>query len=119
MKKLIITEEEKKEILNKYVDNIDEKLLTYLKRHSPISVLSVDGFSKPFRRIRINDKEKSLVYLFYAQDVDGATLHESAPERPTARAAMMAANRALNKIVRKLGGWKPFKDADPKEKEEE
>ena len=60
MKKLIITEEEKKEILNKYIDNIDEKLLTYLKRHSPISVLSVDGFSKPFRRIRINYKEKSL-----------------------------------------------------------
>lgn len=67
----------------------------------------------------LDDKEKSLVYLFYAQDVDGATLHESAPERPTARAAMMAANRALNKIVRKLGGWKPFKDTDPKEKEEE
>ena len=32
MKKLIITEEEKKEILNKYIDNIDEKLLTYLKQ---------------------------------------------------------------------------------------
>ena len=60
MKKLIITEEEKKEILNKYIDNIDEKFLTHLKRHFPIYAFSVDGFPKPFRRIRINDKEKSL-----------------------------------------------------------
>ena len=60
MKKLIITEEEKKEILNKYIDNIDEKLLTYLKRHSPIYAFSVEGFSNPFRRIQIDGKEKNL-----------------------------------------------------------
>ena len=60
MRKLIITEEEKKEILNKYIDNIDEKFLTHLKRHSPIYAFSVEGFSNPFRRIQIDGKEKNL-----------------------------------------------------------
>jgi hypothetical protein len=60
MRKLIITEEEKEEILNKYDNTTDNKLLTHLKRHFPINVFSVEGFSRPFRRIQINGKEKSL-----------------------------------------------------------
>ena len=35
------------------------QLYDYLKPHQ-LCVNGVNGFSKPFRRIRINDKEKSL-----------------------------------------------------------
>jgi DNA-directed RNA polymerase specialized sigma24 family protein len=67
--------------------------------------------------------EQQLVYLFYAQDVDGKELHnELGEEDSTARATMMRANRALNKMVKFLGGYKPYKDEDypePKEEEEE
>lgn len=56
----------------------------------------------------LDEQEQNLVFLFYAQDVDGQTLLEqAAPEKPTARAAAMAANRALNKMIRTLGGFKP------------
>lgn len=61
----------------------------------------------------LSEEEQNLVFMFYAQDVDGATLHEqAAPDRPSARAAMMAANRALTKIVKKLGGHKPYIERD-------
>lgn len=54
----------------------------------------------------LTEQEQNLVFLFYAQDVDGRTLQEqAAPEKPTARAAAMAANRALNKMIRTLNGW--------------
>lgn len=62
---------------------------------------------------QLNETEQNLVFLFYAQDVDGQSLHEQAGEdKPTARATMMQASRALNKMVRKLGGFAPFKDDD-------
>jgi len=49
--------------------------------------------------------------------MDGTTLHEQIlPEKSTARAAMMQANRALNKMVRTLGGFPPF--SDPEEEQE-
>lgn len=61
----------------------------------------------------LNDKEKALVLLFYAKDVDGDTLHEHLGEdRPSARATQMAANRAINKMVKILGGFPPKKDKD-------
>jgi hypothetical protein len=53
------------------------------------------------------------VYLFYAEEVTGSQLHvQSNSDRPSARADMMAANRALGKMVRFLGGYKPFDDRD-------
>lgn len=62
---------------------------------------------------QLPEDEQNLVFLFYAQDVDSATLHEqAAPERPTARAAAMAANRALNKIIKNLGGYPPLEEYD-------
>ena len=62
---------------------------------------------------KLSEEEQNLVFLFYAQDVDSNTLHEqAAPERPSARAAAMAANRALNKIIKNLGGFSPRLERD-------
>lgn len=67
-----------------------------------------------FALSRLEDKDRQLVEEFYGHDIDGATLHEQIlPEKSTARAAMMQANRALNKMVRSLGGFAPIND--PKE----
>lgn len=58
-------------------------------------------------------KEQALVLVFYAKDAEGEKLHsELGGERPTARATMMAANRALNKMVKHLGGFPPRRDND-------
>jgi len=62
---------------------------------------------------RLSDEEQRLVEMFYAKDSTGEDLHvELGGDRPSARATQMAANRALNKIVKFLGGSKPFKDTD-------
>ena len=67
-----------------------------------------------FALSRLDDVDRKLVEDFYGHDIDGTTLHEQVlPEKSTARAAMMQANRALNKMVRNLGGFPPFND--PKE----
>jgi hypothetical protein len=58
--RLIITEEEKDEIINKYKDNTDNKLLVYLKRHFPVRQTKIDSFPKPFRFIQIDDKSRNL-----------------------------------------------------------
>lgn len=68
----------------------------------------------------LNEKEQNLVFLFYAQDMDGNELHEqTGEESPSARATMMQANRALDKMVKYLGGYIPFKDLDIDEKVED
>lgn len=65
---------------------------------------------------KLDEVEQNLVFLFYAQDVDSTQLHEDTnSERPTAKATAMAANRALNKIVRHLGGFPPYRDDDNEE----
>lgn len=62
---------------------------------------------------KLDEQEQNLVHLFYAQDMDGDELHEQADDkRSTAKATAMAANRALNKMVRHLGGFAPFSDKD-------
>ena len=67
----------------------------------------------------LEEKEQNLVFLFYAQDVDGEELHRLVDDdRPTAKATAMAANRALNKIVKHLGGFPPFKDRDYEAKDD-
>ena len=58
-------------------------------------------------------EDQRLVYLFYAEDLSGEELRaETNSERPSARADMMAANRALSKMIKTLGGYKPFRDED-------
>jgi len=67
----------------------------------------------------LGEEEKSLVKRFYADDIGGEALMEES-DRPSARAAMMAANRAVHKMVRQLGGTNPFRtDNDYVEKKEE
>lgn len=62
---------------------------------------------------KLDEKDRKLVEAFYGEDMDGVTLHEQVlPEKSTPRAAMMQANRALNKMVRELGGFPPKKDQD-------
>jgi hypothetical protein len=66
---------------------------------------------------KLSDSEKQLITQFYGNDLDGATLHETvAPEKSTARAAMMQANRALNKMVKFLGGFPAYNEKDDEEK---
>lgn len=61
----------------------------------------------------LDEKEQALVLLFYAKDVDGETLHKHlGDERPSARATQMAANRAINKMVKTLGGFPPYRERD-------
>jgi DNA-directed RNA polymerase specialized sigma24 family protein len=69
---------------------------------------------------KLESKDKVLVEQFYGNDIDGETLHqELLPEKSTARAAMMQANRALNKMVRELGGFPPAKDKEKDEGEQD
>jgi len=60
--RLIITEEEKNDIISKYKGNTDEKLLTYLKRHFPIYQREYDFGDKPYvhRSIMIDDRTRNL-----------------------------------------------------------
>jgi DNA-directed RNA polymerase specialized sigma subunit len=61
----------------------------------------------------LDEKEQNLVFLFYGEEVTSQDLHEQAlPEKPSSKAAAMQANRALNKMIRNLGGFPPFKDED-------
>ena len=54
----------------------------------------------------LDDDDRKLVDLFYVNDVHGQILME-ASGRPTIRAAEMAANRAVGKMVKFLGGERP------------
>ena len=63
MKRLIITESEKEEILNRYnEENTDKQILVYLKRHFPVfkpfesSELEGVDFLKKMIKILIDDK---------------------------------------------------------------
>lgn len=55
---------------------------------------------------RLSQDEQRLVFLFYAQDLTSDELQKETGQ-PTAAAARMAANRAINKMVDFLGGVKP------------
>lgn len=61
----------------------------------------------------LSKDEQTLVFEFYAQDVSGKDLHDKlGSDRPSSRATMMAANRALRKMVKFLGGDRPWIDKD-------
>lgn len=55
----------------------------------------------------LDDEDRKLVDLFYVNDVHGSVLMEETG-RPTIRAAEMAANRAVGKMVKLLGGERPW-----------
>jgi len=64
MGRLIITEQEK--ILDKYQDDTDPKILTYLRRHCPVTVIDTE-FYKGMHYVLIDDKahivERNKKYL--------------------------------------------------------
>lgn len=60
----------------------------------------------------LSDREQSLVFLFYAEQVDGEELQKQVDESKSTKALMMEANRAINKMVKFLGGLPPFRDND-------
>ena len=51
-----ITEEEKKEIMSKYEGTTSDELLTYLKRHFPVTEIKLDWMKKPIKQISIDYK---------------------------------------------------------------
>lgn len=59
--KLIITEEEKKEIIAKYSDNHNQEILNYLKRNFPVWSSEPNEWLKtPIKFVQVNGKSKSL-----------------------------------------------------------
>jgi DNA-directed RNA polymerase specialized sigma24 family protein len=60
--------------------------------------------------------DRILVELFYVNDSHGVALQEAA-EKPSVRAAEMAANRAVAKMVRYLGGERPYLKPEPDHKD--
>jgi hypothetical protein len=62
---------------------------------------------------QLSDEEQELVQMFYANDSTGEDLHNKlGKDRPSPGATKMSANRALTKMVKFLGGKKPFRDED-------
>jgi len=57
---MILTEEEKREILSKYNDNTSNELLTHLKRTYPVTTQKLDWMKTPIKYIQIEDKTKIL-----------------------------------------------------------
>ena len=55
-----ISEEERKQILSKYVDDTSDELLTHLKRHFPVHETQLDWMKTPLKYIKVDDKLKYL-----------------------------------------------------------
>lgn len=61
----------------------------------------------------LSEEDQILVKTYYIDDKDTKTLHrEAGGDRKTSKATAMAANRALNRMVKYLGGKAPFIDND-------
>lgn len=61
----------------------------------------------------LSEEDQILVRTYYVEDNDTKTLHQKAGgDRKTSKATAMAANRALNRMVKFLGGKAPFTDND-------
>jgi RNA polymerase sigma factor (sigma-70 family) len=61
---------------------------------------------------KLSKSEQLLVDLYYAQELTGTELATAIGSTASDKAVMMQANRALNKMVKFVGGTKPFKDND-------
>lgn len=60
MDKIIITEQEKQDILNKYQDNTDDKVFTYLRRNYPVMELEPIFPDKKIKYIFVGGKMRYL-----------------------------------------------------------
>ncbi len=57
---IMLTEEEKKEILSKYDDNTSSELLTFLKRNFPSGETNLDWMNATMKYIFVGDKVRYL-----------------------------------------------------------
>ena len=57
---MILSEEERKEILSKYSGDTSDELLTYLKRNFPVTEIKHDWMDEPIKFIQIEDKSRLL-----------------------------------------------------------
>lgn len=55
---MMITEEEKKELLSKYSGDTSDELLTHLKRHFPATEIKYDWMTEPVQFIQVDDKSR-------------------------------------------------------------
>ena len=55
---MMITEEEKKELLSKYSGDTSDELLTHLKRHFPVTEIKYDWMTEPVQFIQVDDKSR-------------------------------------------------------------
>lgn len=53
---MIITEEERQDILSKYQNNTSDELLNYLKRHFPTGETNFEFMTRPQRFVVVDDK---------------------------------------------------------------
>lgn len=60
MNKILITEQEKQDILNKYQDNTDEKVFVYLRRKYPVHSMELPVANIYKKYIMVNDKMRYL-----------------------------------------------------------
>jgi hypothetical protein len=58
--KILVTEEQIENLMSKYEGNVDNKILTYMKRHFPITTKKLEGFPRTFRFITIDDYGRNL-----------------------------------------------------------
>jgi hypothetical protein len=61
---------------------------------------------------KLGDEAKLLVYYFYGEQLTGKELKETLSSPKSEKALMVEANRAINKMVKLLGGLPAFKDDD-------
>lgn len=57
---MMISEQERKQILSKYSGDTSDELLTYLKRHFPVTEIKHDWMEEPIKFIQIEDKSRLL-----------------------------------------------------------
>lgn len=77
--KILITEEEKEEILSSHKDNGDEELMRHLRRYCPVFQMENDEFNISGKNrilvddklYRLRDNKKKLVNIIYWEVKDG------------------------------------------------
>ena len=58
---MLISEEERQEILSKYKDDTSDELLTYLKRHFPVHEVKSEWITTPYKFIQVDGKTRPLI----------------------------------------------------------
>jgi len=57
---MIISEEERRQILSKYSGDTSDELLLHLKRHFPVTEIKHDWMDEPIKFIKVGDKSRLL-----------------------------------------------------------